>query len=194
MLTLQKNIANDTGYCWSCGYEIEKEKAAVAGVNGWLLLFCISLLIVNPLFAISGGISDYKDLLQYVSVIPGVVPFLISTTIIRTAMAMFSIYAGYSLLKISHNTIRISKMCLLSLLISSILINFSPSIFLPLPSEDISEMNMAALKYSLRSFVYFIIWYLYLVKSKRVKNTYGKLAKISNGSDFNGSSEWFFLC
>ena len=142
----------------------------IGGVGGWLLLFCISLVAV-PFRNISKFYSGYESV-GLVDGIPGLRNFLILHGISVFGLAIFSIYAGFSLWRIRPNAVKIAKIYLFTYLACSFLALSFPFIvgFPPDLREGIYKENLVGL---FRSLVGFSIWFIYLTKSKRVKGTYG---------------------
>jgi len=143
------------------------------GVKGWLLILCIILTIISPLFSIISLISSYNLASTYFYMYPGLRIVTIIDTILSIGLIAFSIYAGISLWKVKSGAVKIAKKYLRTFLGYSII-----AIFLPftagLPSQANSAMLGAALGIAIRSWIFIAIWYSYLNKSKRVKATYQK--------------------
>ena len=125
--------------------------SSLSGVRGWLLFFCISLVIFRPLvylFALSSG----QDLSWAAMALP-------------IAICAFGVYAGVELWRIAPAAVKKAKAFLwtyLALTVAAGVLVVSESE--EVKGEDLSDM--------LRSIIFFCFWYLYLLRSQRVRNTY----------------------
>lgn len=141
------------------------------GVKGWLLLLCISLTILDPatmllnLFIMSDiakSLFGTNKNLFYMIFING---------IFTTGLMVFSIYAGLSLWRLTINAVMTAKRYLKSIFIYSAITILLPYIF------GVSEIHYKKFGgnnwlNSIITMCYAMIWYIYLIKSKRVKWTY----------------------
>ena len=85
-------------------------------------------------------------------------------------MIAFSIYAGINLWTLKKNAVYIAKLYLILFLVYTFI-----ELFLwitVLPSKVINKIIGDFTKEIVGSLLYFIIWFSYLNKSKRVKNTF----------------------
>lgn len=140
----------------------DKSEIKYEGVGGWLSLFIISLIILNPLMMVFGLVSSY----EYVSIL-----FLI-TSVWTLGLMCFSIYAGILLWKIRPNAVKIAKICLFLYLVGpaiTILLFYLSSSSQELMGEFGKELSRPA--------IYVLIWFSYLNISKRVKATYSAKPK-----------------
>ncbi len=128
-----------------------QEEIKHKGVGGWLLFLCLSLVIFSPLLMI-------RDLYSA----KGMNPFLF---LINVALLIFSVYAGIGLWKIRKGAVKIALIYLNVL----VLLAFFSLIYSMVKGTYVYYSGM------LSPFVYSIIWTSYLIKSKRVKATYGKI-------------------
>ena len=168
------------------------------GVGGWLLFFCI-ILIISPTFTVFNLVRSYiKRDDSMITELFGNVTFsnifavdvLLSLTIV-----VLSIYVGIQLL-LTKRPIAVSnaKRVLILHLIYGFIIAILPltvrlyeyndamlliMIFAAILSSHISidgvyyTVLFSSLLTIVKSSVFFTIWYLYLLKSKRVRATYG---------------------
>ena len=99
--------------------------------------------------------------------------------ILSVGIICFSIYAGMSLWRIRPKGVSIAKVFLLTFAAYAVVANILP--FLAgLPANANEAMTAQAFIGVLRSAIIVVIWYLYLVKSKRVRATFPDPA--TNGS------------
>lgn len=144
------------------------------GVGGWLLLFCIGLIIISPLLNIFSITSGYQEVSPYFEVYPRILPIVIITSVLGIVLSCFSIYAGIVLWKIRPNAVKIAKNYLLTMLGYSILSAFLP-FMAGLPAEANQAMLTTVAADIFRTVIYTAVWYSYLNRSIRVKQTYGAI-------------------
>ena len=81
--------------------EKEEKKEQINGVEGWLLVFCMTLML-GPLAYLSYDINTYFEIKdQQINWIPIKDTILIIDLIITIVISCLSVYAGWSLWKIS---------------------------------------------------------------------------------------------
>ncbi len=157
-----------SGMCNQCNTKTKK------GVGGWLLLFCVGLTILSPLYTFYSLVTGYNETQPFYHQYPGLLTMTIIDIILSVGLMAFSIYAGISLWNIRPRAVKTAKTYLLSLLGYSILVIFLPFIN-GLPSEVNSQMVGLLIFSLVRTIIYIIVWYTYLSSSKRVKATYDVL-------------------
>lgn len=123
-------------------------------IGGWLLFFIITLIIISPLFNVLSGIFTSTSVLDVV----------LNSIDILPAISL-SILAGIFLLKKKPYAVKFTKIFLITTLILNVVISL---IF-----SDFGSIFSGSL--------YFVIWTLYLYKSKRVKHIYGNLKESNKG-------------
>jgi hypothetical protein len=124
------------------------------GVGGWLLFFCIGLVILGPVWLLSQVSTPGSDLAGIVLALArtafGLVVGIFVWNVRQVAFTLLWIYFGvivvYSLLGILGS--------------------------ITLANEGQSEP--LAVAYSIRSIVYVVIWFFYFRKSQRVRATFGR--------------------
>jgi hypothetical protein len=143
----------------------------VSGVGGWLLLFCISITIISPVYSVILLITGLTQSIDVLPIYPGYIITLITDTVLSIGLIGFSVYTGVRLWSIKPRAVRTAKILLVSLLCYNILsplliylAGFTPSI----NNEILSDYG----KDFVRGIIFFGVWFAYLSSSKRVKNTY----------------------
>ena len=140
------------------------------GVGGWLYVLIISLTLFSPLAMLSGILNSSKDWAHYFSRAPNLPVIVQITNIIGVCLIAFSIYAGLSLWNQWANAVVVTKLFLISLLTTSIVLPFLPlTIILP---ESLHDKVLHEAWYSLPQLIFPIVWFSYLTYSKRVAATY----------------------
>lgn len=167
----------DGGYgdwCPHCKKAISLEEAKATskelkGIGGWLLFFCLTLILFTPLQSLK-GIMDYGNVSKYFQNFPELKTFILIDLAMGIPIIIFSIITGILLLQIRQNAVKIAKIYLLTNLLYSIISFIFPFIILP---SNLTQVMVGDLtKDTVRSIGYVIIWFSYLNASKRVKNTF----------------------
>ena len=142
------------------------------GVKGWLLFFCLVLTVVGPLLTVVTFSYAVSEIIEYFDTFPGLLNMLIIDCVLSVGLMSFSVYAGIALWRIKPNAVKIAKSYLVCYLIYAFI-----AAGLPFAAGLPEEANMVILGESVkdlfRSFIFFAIWFSYLSKSKRVRDTYG---------------------
>lgn len=141
------------------------------GVRGWLLLLCICLTILDPfsafmtLMAVTNAAKPYFD--QY----PELFRLVLIGGVCSTFLIVFSIYAGLSLWRVVPNAVTTAKRYFISAFIYALFSMFLP-VIVGVSEKSVPEFSQGASLNNIIVMVYLAIWYLYLMRSKRVKATY----------------------
>ena len=166
----------DTELFNKVSFEKEDKKDQIKGVEGWLLVFCMTLML-GPLAYLFYDITAYFETKDQVNWIPLKDTILIIDLILTIIISCLGIYAGWSLWKISSNAISITRLYLNSILAYSLFFLFLITIIFTvskIPFNTISQnIYGVVVKETISSLAYVIIWKLYLKNSERVKNTFG---------------------
>jgi|ERR1017187_6133600 hypothetical protein len=107
------------------------------GVSGWLLLFCISLTVLNPMATIVRLGAN----LEFVSKLSDIYPSLRTASIIDGILSVtvnaFSIYAGICLWRVSSGAVKKAQTLLLCQLVYAAIVAFLPlMVGLPISAND----------------------------------------------------------
>ena len=149
--------------------------ARYKGVAGWLLIFCVWLTIIKPLSTLLDIGSGYINIVSgYSHLYPlfkdlrsQLVTIITVHSVSQVALSAFSVYTGILLWKIRFGAIRTARIFLWVYLAYSFLISLL-SMILGLPLGD----GMGDPERMVLAIIVFSIWFLYLLKSKRVNTTY----------------------
>ncbi|HOQ31072.1 MAG TPA: DUF2569 family protein [Candidatus Hydrogenedens sp.] len=152
--------------------ESQIKRGPEPGVRGFLLFFCIVFIFLTPFVGIYNLINDYQNASGDFDYIPGLRLFLIVESGLRSFVILFSIFAGASILSLWNGAVRITKAYLISFLCSLVLgmaLLFSLVEFPP----DYYDLVLGKIAYeTIGSLIYFIVCYLYINFSKRVRVTF----------------------
>jgi Protein of unknown function (DUF2569) len=133
------------------------------GVGGWLLFFCISLTFISPVAQVLVAEKTIRNLVT-VRVPIQTILRLGSVGAIYAGLAIFSYFAGVMLWMENPKGVKVAKAYLL---IGAVL---PISIFLLM---RFSGMHVDLFRIAFRRLFYLVVWYSYLLTSRRVKLTYG---------------------
>ncbi len=123
------------------------------GIRGWLLLFCLGIVFVQPLVLIVASDTAFE-------------------AVFNLLLGAFSLYAGICLWRVRPNALRLVKVYfVLVLSIATLAILASVVTTHSAPSSETPQTNV--LTDGARMLIGVAIWWSYFKKSKRVKATYG---------------------
>jgi serine/threonine protein kinase len=166
-------------YCKNCGdllkvaaekrLKDEQDEAATGykGVQGSLLVFCISLTTMAPIAALYNLGIMYSSFEKSSSAASKYESLLAIDALGALGMMIFSIAAGILLRRKRKNAVVVAKRFLITLLIFGFVESFIVPLFGGLSPTSESVYNMLLI------LIYGSGWYAYLNKSERVKATYG---------------------
>jgi hypothetical protein len=149
------------------------------GVRGWLLLLCFNLIILIPAFSLyqTNCTIDMLFLPQYrilLSIWSKNYYYLnVATIFSMLFIAIYSFYCGLRLWSIKGGAVRTAKIFLIVQLSLTVAILALQQIILS-QSDGVRSFSPNVMGPLVTSVLYFSVWYVYLVKSRRVYNTYGQ--------------------
>lgn len=141
------------------------------GVKGWLLLLCACLTVLDPLSAFITLIAITNATKPYFDQQPGLFRLMLIGGICSTFLIVFSIYAGLSLWRVVPDAVTTAKRYFISAFIYSLFSMFLPAI-VGLSEGTFPDVVQTSSINNVIVMVYLSIWYLYLMRSRRVKATY----------------------
>jgi len=148
-----------------------EQDTRLRGVGGWLLFFCVSLTVLNPvstaIFLSIGIMGNAPYFVQY----PGLLVLTVIDTAVSVALMAASVYAGVGLWRVRPGAVRIARMFLIAGAVYAVLAPFTP-LLAGLPAEANDALIQAGIQGAGRGVVYYAIWLNYLNRSKRVLATY----------------------
>lgn len=142
-------------------------------VGGWLLFFCVALVIMVPLYALVKFVPDLQDMMPYYHVDRYVKHYVIANFIYNTAVIVYGMVTGV-LIWMGHPKGRAIARCYLGIYY---VVSFAYMLHMVILHYRYTSTN-ALIAYYIGVFFWqtigFIVWWLYFNKSQRVKLTYGE--------------------
>lgn len=157
----------------------EPPEAPLVGVGGWLAFFCFILIAVNPLLTVVRFITTNKLIEALRSLDPDSAKTFDSfnsfVAVFSFALAVFSIVVGILLVRRTGNAVTVAKIYAAS--VPTVALLALLAVFGSSSSADMREgMVQGSIHDLVKSLGFFAIWFTYLWRSRRVKNTCPKSA------------------
>ncbi|MFI5330514.1 MAG: DUF2569 family protein [Desulfobaccales bacterium] len=155
-------------------------KGSASGVKGWLLLLCLNLTIFIPasyLYQINCVLDLFNSPRNKILLFmfKALLAYNVLTIATMLFLAIFSFYAGLRLWHVKSRAIKTAKVFLVTQLLLILVITLIRPVMTA--TMDTGGQVFSAILISLiPSLFQFGLWYLYLTKSSRVRNTYGAAA------------------
>lgn len=149
------------------------ENDSLSGVGGWLLFLCISLTIITPIVTILSIVFFWIEVSPF---------FLINTQLctatyfyigMRILICAYGIHAGSQLWMTAPDGLNLAKTFLWISLAFGVFADFMFVFFSNLEATpDLPDFGLEMVAGAIKSPINFALWYGYLKKSKRVRNTF----------------------
>jgi hypothetical protein len=159
-------------------------KRGPEGVRGWLLLLCINLIILVPAFSLYQTICmvDLLVLPQYRILLAlwskSYYYLNITMIFIMIFFAIYSFYSGWQLWKKKDGAVKTTKAFLIvQLFLTLAALGLQQSMLSQAAGSGYAAVYVKG--QLITAILYFSVWYTYLIKSRRVHNTYGHPAQNS---------------
>jgi hypothetical protein len=156
------------------------------GVRGWLLFFCVTLVLLNPLATLGIFAFSTWQLVPIYARMPGLLVVTIVDGVVSFALMSLAVYAGISLWRVRPGAVKLANTFLLA---GVVYVLVAPLfIFLAgLPAGLAASTLLGSYSTAARSLLYYAIWFSYLRRSKRVQATYSQERPAMPG-DFAGGN------
>lgn len=152
----------------------DSDSSRLVGVRGWLLLLCWTLCIVGPLYNASILVMSWQEASAYLSSVPGSRDMLLILSIYVVLTTIFGVYAGRCLWNVTPGAVALGKSFFVFKLVAGTLAFAWVLSLETLPNEVRRNVGAEGAKHVISGTVVFLIWFIYLFKSKRVRATYGR--------------------
>jgi hypothetical protein len=126
-----------------------------------------------PLITLGSFAAGCAESAKYFNQFPRLLIIIGIDGFLSLGITVFCIYAGVGLWRIRRGAVRLAKRYLLCFLVYQAVAVTLP-FFAGLPPAANEAMIVQVVKDTLRSIIYFTVWYLYLTKSRRVRATYAE--------------------
>ena len=150
---------------------IHKKEEELVGVGGWLVLFCLVILVFSPARAAFSLYGFYTSVVSSLYTNTSVQYIFAAVVLPTVALMLFSMYCGIQLWMVKKGAVEVTKIFLITYMVVntlSLFIVFSGG-FTP---ESFNILTSKLLFPYVQSCIFFGVWFSYLNMSKRVKNTY----------------------
>jgi hypothetical protein len=143
-------------------------------VGGWLTFFCVVLGVVSPLWTLLTVTSHWQNSRPDLSVHPHLRTAIGCSTAAAIAIAAYGCVAGWRIMSGSPNGRRIARRYLMMRLDVIVCLSVACVVLTArLPSPNRDAWTQGIVVSTLAELGYFLIWWTYFKKSKRVLSTYG---------------------
>jgi hypothetical protein len=150
--------------------QLPSDHSVVPGeVRGWLLVLCLILTFVNPANSLYHILSHTVPTIIAARALNRVYLLSVYTFVVST-LAVFSFVAGVGLWAVKPNAVAFAKRFLLTMLIAHVAY-YVLWMAVIRPTRQVAYAEMAWWNV-LRPMMFVTLWYSYLERSKRVRETY----------------------
>lgn len=139
-------------------------------VGGWLLLFCIGVGILTPIFNFYYLFQALEMFFTY-DLENNVKAYLLTNALFMISFIVLSIITGYKLFRIVPGAVTFTYIFLIIACLLNLLLSILPYMF-SLEDGLANQISKEGMGDTFKAFVYGIIWCAYFYKSKRVNYTY----------------------
>lgn len=148
------------------------------GIGGWLAFFCIGLIILAPIYSLIVMSQDWEASKPTFEQFPSLKAAVIFENVSCWLILLYGMVVGCIVWNESPAGRDIAKQYLLIRLFSFIPIAvITTKIAGSLPTDLAQSSFAGEVRAFIREVVFFLVWWLYFNKSKRVRNTYGDKSK-----------------
>lgn len=152
--------------------KITTDVLKLTGVGGWLRLLVVVLMLLGPLIALASLVRLHSEINPLMPRFPTFRQVLDMVDIFTMVQVLWSIIVGYHLAKKYHDAPSLAKWFFILtpvlFIVQSLMMLSVPG----LPQESTKAMEGALVLEFFKIAMSSLIWYLYLVRSKRVRYTY----------------------
>ena len=155
------------------GYPASADQNPI-GIGGWLLLFCVGLTIIGPLYSCCWINANWQITQIKFDHMPNLKLAAVWENAGMLALVVYGFVVGLMIWRGNANGREIAKKYLIIRLLSFILIEIVTIMLLgSKPHHSFTVVNYGVACPAIGEIFYFLIWWLYFKKSIRVRNTYG---------------------
>ena len=152
----------------------EPPQQGPTGVGGWLVFFCVALTILGPLFSLGRMTIYWEEAEPAFARYPSLRTAVYFESVGLAFILLYGFVVGCMIWGGNPSGKRLAKQYLLIRLFGFIVIEVITLLLMSsLPPQAVSAMLGGIVGAVFREGFYFLVWWLYFKKSKRVRNTYG---------------------
>ena len=152
--------------------KITADVLRLTGVGGWLRFLVVVLMVLGPLFALGSFGSAQGDLKPLVADYPAFGELLTMVGWFTGLTIIWSIFVGYRLAKGYPNAPSLAKWFFLLTPVVFLVQTFFMFTITGLPESSRDAMAGALVLEFIKALFSSVVWYMYLIMSKRVRYTY----------------------
>lgn len=148
------------------------------GVGGWLVFFCVGLTILGPIWSLATMATGWEQSQAAFSRFPSIKTAILWELFSSSAIVVYGFVVGLMIWSGNPNGRSLARRYLLIRLFGIMGVEIVAIVLMgDLPTEVMTAVVGGIVGVGLREIVYFLLWWCYFKKSKRVRNTYGNEAK-----------------
>ena len=140
------------------------------GVRGWLLLLCLALTVFGPINNVLLFLEDLEQMRQVGDTYPALWTIVYLEGALGGSLLVLALVAGISLWTVRPGAVRLAQLFLFGQLLLGLLL-FSVLFTLDVPRPAVEDPQ--AWRALGSPIAIFLVWFTYLARSRRVRNTYG---------------------
>jgi len=140
------------------------------GIRGWLLFYCLLTMVILPAKTLHDLSKLLIDLVKITHPTTEQLALFTTVTVLGLFITAFGIFAGIKLINTKENAIKVTNIFLVALLVVSIAVSLSPLLFMP--NIEASTLINGNAEYYTQRLIFFLTWFIYFSKSKRVEATF----------------------
>lgn len=149
------------------------EEAHRPKVGGWLLFFCVGQTILLPLVSIGRFSMEWTEASPSFEAFPIIRTAFLIDGLMSVGIVGFAVYAGARLWGRARGAVKLAKSSLVLQLVYAFAAGFIPMVLLSDLGPAVRDaMTQEWTKGITRTLVSFAIWFTYLSRSQRVKQTF----------------------
>jgi len=144
------------------------------GLGGWLVFFCVALTILGPLLSLGQMVTTWEQSEPAFGRFPSIKSAMILENFSLAALLVYGFIVGCIIWGGNPEGKKLAKQYLLIRLVAFFGIEMVAIMMISdLPFEILAAGVGGVIGAGFREVLFFLIWWFYFKKSKRVRNTYG---------------------
>ena len=145
----------------------------LVGVRGWLLLLCVGLIVFQPALTIRDLVELNGEMQRHSAALAGLDNFYLFVMVTSVLVTLASVWVGILLWRVQPGAHILARHFLLLRFAFVCLSPLSIFLFVDVPALGAGAVLGGAATEIGRTAINTVVWYLYLLKSRRVSATFG---------------------